>query len=272
MHDVGGHRRAVHVDVVVHGAHGGNGKSAGAGIHGLRNECLHVCDFGTHGTPRLCRVHAHDVDHERIERQEHHHVDRFWRAPQRLQEFRKGFPVPGQGVSQLCSRDLLRGLHHLHGALAICGFARRKSESAIAHRDRRDAVLPRVRTGGIPEQLAVIVRVRVDEPGGDDQALGVDPPFGMGARKLADARDPPVADTQIGLEPGNPVPSMIVPLARIRSKRSIGGSPRALIWHVAHISCLVPNLVRTDPLVKRAARSRGRGADMAGVGQQALDG
>ena len=51
---------------------------------------------------------------------------------------------------------------------------RREGEPAVAGHDRRDAVQARRRRGRVPEELRVVVRVRVDEAGRDDQAVGVD--------------------------------------------------------------------------------------------------
>ena len=63
--------------------------------------------------------------------------------------------------------------------------ARRKTDAAIAHDRRGDAVLRRGRDVLAPGDLAVIVSVDVDEPWRDQFAFGVDL-FLASSRNLAD--------------------------------------------------------------------------------------
>ena len=53
---------------------------------------------------------------------------------------------------------------------------RGEADAAVAHRDRRDAVDRRRRDDRVPGDLAVEVGVDVDEPGRDQEAVGVDLP------------------------------------------------------------------------------------------------
>jgi hypothetical protein len=77
-------------------------------------------------------------------------------------------------------------------------------DPAVAVGDRHDAVHARRRRQRVLEQLRVVVGVRVDEPGRDDEAVGVD---GLGGRLvdpagLGDGDAPAVAHAHVRWAPG----------------------------------------------------------------------
>ena len=77
------------------------------------------------------------------------------------------------------------------------GSTGREREAAVAADHGGHAVQRRRRQRLIPEDLRVVVRVQVDEPGNEREAVGVD----RAARALVDAserHDPPVADADVG--------------------------------------------------------------------------
>ena len=63
---------------------------------------------------------------------------------------------------------------------------------------RRDAVQARRRRGRVPEELRVVVRVRVDEAGRDDEAGRRRPSRSRCSSIVADLDDAAVADTDVG--------------------------------------------------------------------------
>ncbi len=55
----------------------------------------------------------------------------------------------------------------------------------------------------VPEDLRVVVRVDVDEPGRDDRPVGVEDAVG-GTRHRAERRDAPAADAEVAAPCGRP--------------------------------------------------------------------
>ena len=72
------------------------------------------------------------------------------------------------------SGNILDAFHQLDQPEMIGRAARRKTDAAIAHDRRGDAVLRRGRDVLAPGDLAVIMGVDVDEAGRDQFAFGVD--------------------------------------------------------------------------------------------------
>src|SRR5207248_2643319 len=81
-------------------------------------------------------------------------------------------------------------LHALEGAeheVAVRRARGRDAEAAVPHHDRGDAVPGRDGEHAVPEDLRVVVRVDVDEPGRDDGTVGVED-AGGGTLHRADRR------------------------------------------------------------------------------------
>lgn len=140
-----------------------------------------------------------------------HHEARVDGGPalQRVQVLAEGVPVPRRALLQ---RDQGHALHLGHHppcvvrVLRPVGVERRQREAAVAARDGGHAV---VHGGGgvrVPEQLGVVVRVRVDEAGREHQPGGVLTAPGLlpHAPGLPDNGDPPVPDPDIGHTRGRP--------------------------------------------------------------------
>ena len=78
-------------------------------------------------------------------------------------------------------------------------LARREPEPAVADQHGGDAVPARHRAPRVPEDLAVVVRVHIDEAGSHDLPGGVDDLGALGRVDAADRGDPPVLDRDVGL-------------------------------------------------------------------------
>jgi len=63
---------------------------------------------------------------------------------------------------------------HAHEGEPVVGTAGREGEATIAGHDGRDAVPGRARGQRIPGELGVVVRMRIDEAGGDHVPARVD--------------------------------------------------------------------------------------------------
>ena len=105
-------------------------------------------------------------------------------------------PVPRDAVLQGGQGHALHLGHHLADVVGILGIDRGQSEAAVAADHGGHAVHVGGGGLGVPEQLGVVVRVRVDHPGGDDQPGGIEL-GGGGLVDLAHGDDPPVADPDV---------------------------------------------------------------------------
>ena len=82
-------------------------------------------------------------------------------------------------------------------------------EAAVAGHDGGHTVKARRGQRRVPEHLGVVVRVDVDEAGGDDAAVGVE--RAVARQVLADLGDLATGDGHVGPPPRLPVPSTTVP-------------------------------------------------------------
>ena len=95
--------------------------------------------------------------------------------------------------------DVLDALHQPDEPLVLVGAHRREADAAVAHHHRGDAVPARRREQRVPGDLAVVVRVDVDEAGRDEHAVGVDRPARRRRRRaVADLGDHAVVDRDVG--------------------------------------------------------------------------
>src|SRR5262249_6513837 len=77
-------------------------------------------------------------------------------------------------------------------------------ETAVPDDDAGDAVPAGHRAPRVPEHLAVVVRVQVDESGCDDLPRRVDDLLGVARVDAADLCDPASCDRDVGLEARRP--------------------------------------------------------------------
>ncbi len=70
--------------------------------------------------------------------------------------------------------DVFHALHQLDQPVVVGGVHRREADTAVPRNDRRDTVPRRRDHPFVPRRLPVVVRVDVDEPGRDEEAVGVD--------------------------------------------------------------------------------------------------
>jgi hypothetical protein len=202
VHDVGHHRAAV--VVALHGARAVGMEplrrpAAAAGVHRLVEEPADLAVLGVRG--QLAGLGALEAEHPDEERRDGHvreYVDGLRPAVDAVQELGVRHPVPGEALRHRHIRDRLDARHREHRALAQLRAHRREAEAAVADDDGRDAVPPRERQVRVPEELRVVVRVQVDEPGGDDHPARVERLRGVRGLQAADPGDAAVADADVG--------------------------------------------------------------------------
>ena len=124
-------------------------------------------------------------------------------AVQRVEVLGEGGPVPRDALLQGGQGHALDLGHHPADVVGVLGVDRREGEPAVAADHGRHAVHVRGRGERVPEELRVVVRVRVDHPGCHDEAGGVELRASP-ARRPADGDDAAVADPDVGQTAGAP--------------------------------------------------------------------
>ena len=109
-------------------------------------------------------------------------------------------PVPRHAPEQRLARDGLDDAHHVDDVVARRVVDGRQRVTAVPGHDGRDAVARRRREIGIPEQVRVEVRVRIDEARRDAQSAPVD--LVRGRARVADGADETAPARDVGLVPG----------------------------------------------------------------------
>src|SRR2546422_444110 len=104
---------------------------------------------------------------------------------ERTQVAREVLPRPRDARAQRLDGHALDEEEELHERLAVGLAAGRDREAAVAHDDGRDAVPRRGARLRVPEELAVVVGMDVDEAGGEGEARAVD----LAGAALGDAPD-----------------------------------------------------------------------------------
>ena len=112
-------------------------------------------------------------------------VDGAGDAVERVEVLADGLPVPLDGLAQRRAGDALDALHETDQPVVAVGGGGGEPDAAVAHDHGGDAVPDRRREQRVPGDLAVVVRVHVDEAGRDREAGGVDL---FAARVVDDAR------------------------------------------------------------------------------------
>ena len=106
-------------------------------------------------------------------------------------------PVPRETVLERDQRHALDLGHHPADVVVVLLLDRGEGEPAVAADDGGDPVEVGRRRGRVPEQLGVVVGVRVDDPRRHHQALGVEL-GGPAVGDLADRHDPAVLHADVG--------------------------------------------------------------------------
>ncbi len=151
-------------------------------------------------------------------------VDRALLAIQGIKVLGKRLPVPAQPFVQRRTGNVFDALHHLNELIVEVRSNRREAHAAVAHRDGGHAVMRRGREPRIPRCLAVVVRVRIDEPRRHEESVGV-----YLAATLPDViadRDDPVALYR------DVAPSLTVLQCRQRRRRFESPDPRSSMSNV----------------------------------------
>ena len=142
------------------------------------------------------RLAAHDVPADRAVADEEPGIDRHV-AVEPVEVLGKRLPAPVGAVLERGERHALDLGHHLAQVVVVARPQRGEREAAVAPDDRGDAVDTRGTRCRIPQQLGVVVGVRVDETRRDDQPRGVDHPT-RGLVDVAHRDDTVAADPDIG--------------------------------------------------------------------------
>ncbi len=220
------HRPAIDRDV----DRGARGREAdGAGGHGFARQRRHAPEvvFGR-GFVRGAAF-AHHVGAQRAVRKLGRHVEAAWRRVERIEVLGKAFPVPAHAGAQAGARDVLDAFHEADEPVAAARGGRCKTDAAVAHDRRRDAVAQRRGEFRVPADLAVIVRVDVDPAGRDREAIGIDH-AGRAAQLAADGLDDTVPDRDVTDEGRRP---RAVDDATAANQRVIPGHLLLLVSSVA---------------------------------------
>jgi hypothetical protein len=190
----GGRVAAVDRTVIV----GAAGREAdGARPHRVAHDGLHRAEVVGRGGAVGDGAIAHHVDAERVVREVGRHVHRARPGVDVVEVLAEGLPLPLDALGQRRARDVLDALEELDEALVIGGTAGREADAAIAHHRGGHAVGGGGEHVAVPARLAVVVRVHVHEPGGDDRALGVERAR-RGLGDLAERDDLAVANADVG--------------------------------------------------------------------------
>ncbi|CAB4797681.1 unannotated protein [freshwater metagenome] len=86
----------------------------------------------------------------------------------------EGFPAPVGAVFERSQRHALDLGHHLAQIVGITRNQRRQREATVATDDCGDAMVARWACSGIPQQLSVVVRVRIDDARSNNEASGIE--------------------------------------------------------------------------------------------------
>ncbi len=135
---------------------------------------------------------------------------------QRVEVLREGLPIPRQTLGQRGARDVLDTLQHADQPVVLFGgrVSGGEADAAVAHDQRRDAVLARGSEERVPRGLAVVVGVQVDEPRRHQQSVGIDDLCAAaGVDVHADVGDGPVDDAHVGWRAGSTRPVDDQPVA-----------------------------------------------------------
>ena len=145
-----------------------------ARLHRLLHDGRHRRDlFGVRRlvgrAPLPHRVRAH-----RAVRDLHADVDPELARPERVEVLRERLPAPVHALGERGAGDVLDALHEGDQPLLVARADRREPDATVAGDDGGHAVTGRRLEQRVPRGLTVVVRVDVDEAGGDEHAVGID--------------------------------------------------------------------------------------------------
>src|SRR5680860_1233508 len=173
-------------------------ESERAGLHRLFDEAGHLGQLVIgRGLVPVERTVAHRPESQRGVTDHPADVDALVVAVQGPQVLAVGLPVPREAVQDRAGGDVLDRLHAVGEVGAVIGPTRRERHAAVAHHDRRDAVPTRGRDEGVPSDLRVVVGMDVDEPGRDDETVGINRSEPSQRRGLGDLGDPIAGDPDV---------------------------------------------------------------------------
>ena len=118
-------------------------------------------------------------------------------AVQGVEVLGKALPRPVDSFGQGAAGNVLDAFHQLDKGLLSSRTHRRKPDSAVPENGSRHAVPARGSQVPVPGGLAIEVGMYIDEPGGDDGAVGVDDPVGQAVHP-SHFHDPSVDDGDVG--------------------------------------------------------------------------
>ena len=167
------------------------------GVDGLGGEPRHLGDLCVARRAVHVAVVADRIGPECAVRQLGRDLDRAGLRGQRVEILREALPGPLDPVVERGPGNVLDAFHQVDEDVLVVRPDRREADAAVAHHDGRHAV---VRGGGeaiVPGRLAVVVGVRIDESGSDEEALGLDDfrgVRGLDRPRFGDGFDPAVRD------------------------------------------------------------------------------
>ena len=159
---------------------------------------------------------AHHVGAQRAVRHLRADVERARHLLDRVQVLGKAFPAPLDSFGERGAGNVLDAFHQADQKFFLAGLDGSEADAAIAHHDRGHAVPARRSEIRIPGDLAVVMRVDIDEAGRDQQSGRVD----FAPRRAGLPADVVITPPSIATSPMNavlPVPSTILPLRITRS-------------------------------------------------------
>ena len=241
--------------------HGAVGREAQrAGLDGLAHEAGHVRQFFVVGLDVVRAALAHHVAAQRAVRDLRRDVHHARLAVDGVEVLREGLPLPGDAGRHRRGRDVLDGVEQVQQPLALGGADGGEADAAVAHDDRRDAVV----AGGIevrvPRHLGIHVGVDVDPARGDELAGGIDLAL-AGAHVVADGGDAVAVDADVGGELGHTgaVEDAAVADADLVHGVSLPSRRRGMCRLCADVSAIRRRARATGASFRRRSRRRSRG-------------
>src|SRR4051812_31775863 len=145
------------------------GEPEGSSAQRLDGEAAHLCNVVGGRVLEADRAVTHDIDAQRVMRELRADVDGARPALERVHEFGKRLPLPGQAVGEDDTGDLLNALHQIHKRGAMLRTHGRKAHAAVPTNNRGDSMPARGRQQRVPDRLPVIVGMRIDPAGADQE-------------------------------------------------------------------------------------------------------
>ena len=168
-----------------------------AGFDAFAHDARHRLDVFRRRRLVLGAPLPHHVPAHRAVRHLRADVEQLRQPVDRVEVLGERLPLPLDAGGERGTRDVLDTFHQPDQPVVLVGLHRREPDAAVPHDDRGDAVPAARREQRVPGDLAVEVRVHVDEAGRDEQAVGVDD-FARGTVDRADFGDDAVGDRDVG--------------------------------------------------------------------------